>query len=398
MHPHITRLAELAAKPQRRIVGLMSGTSLDGLDIAVCQISGAGADIKLVLEFFETLDYSDDFRARVRQVFARERVELATLCSLNAEIGSLHGDMVATQLSKWRLNPQDIDLVASHGQTVFHHPKSLHHNPELPNSTLQIGDGDHIACSTGIITLSDFRQKHIAAGGEGAPLVAYGDRLLFTDTTRDRLLLNIGGIANFTLLKAGGTDTPLCADVGPGNTLMDAYVQRETGSPFDVDGALAAKGEVNAALLESLLSDDYFSLPLPKTTGPETFNLDYLESHLAEAGAKSLAPEDVLATLCAFSAQAIAEAINKLPCEMGSLEVFVSGGGSHNPTLMAMLRSYLGGVSIQSTDALGVDPDAKEAMLFAILANETVAGKTNSSHSADEGIPNITMGKVSFPD
>ena len=180
MNPQIQKLHEIADKKSRLIIGLMSGTSLDGLDVALCKISGAETNTKVQLLEFETHNYTSEIQEKIRTVFTKKTIDLQQLTLLNAWIGRLHGAMILKSLKKWNFLPEKIDAIASHGQTVFHAPKSLHGQKDFPNATLQIGDGDHIAVSTGIITLSDFRQKHIAGGGEGAPLAAYGDALIFS--------------------------------------------------------------------------------------------------------------------------------------------------------------------------------------------------------------------------
>jgi anhydro-N-acetylmuramic acid kinase len=205
----------------------MSGTSLDGLDIALCEIKGNGIDTKLSLLKFDHINYEDDYKEEVRKIFSKKTIELEELCLLNEWIGIKHAAIVNACLQKWNVPNENVDLIASHGQTIYHAPKNLHHRQKFGNGTLQIGDADHIAVHTGIITISDFRQKHIAAGGEGAPLAAYGDFILYSEKDRDVMLLNIGGIANFTYLPAGaGFDKIICSDIGPGNTIMDAYARQ----------------------------------------------------------------------------------------------------------------------------------------------------------------------------
>jgi anhydro-N-acetylmuramic acid kinase len=224
MNPSVEKFNQIASKEERLIVGLMSGTSLDGLDVALCRFRGDGLQTSVQLLAFRTVSYTEDIKARIQSVFAKKQADLQQVCLLNAWIGLLHAEMVLSSLHKWNYHPGQVDLIASHGQTIYHAPKSLHHLPDYPNATLQIGDGDHIAVRTGIITLSDFRQKHIAAGGEGAPLAVYGDYLLFSRKDEDRILLNMGGIANFTYLPGDlNANRIFSTDVGPGNTLIDAF-------------------------------------------------------------------------------------------------------------------------------------------------------------------------------
>lgn len=399
MNPHVDKLHTVAKQPQRLVVGLMSGTSLDGLDIALCRIVGSGTATTLELLRFDTKGYTDDFRNRIRQIFAKRTIDQQVLSGLHALIGQTHGALVNEALHEWGVQANDVDLLASHGQTVFHAPQSLTGTTDYPNSTLQLGDGDHLAITTGIITISDFRQKHIAAGGEGAPLAAYGDYLLFTDRQETRVLLNIGGIANFTLLPAteGGGDPSFATDVGPGNTLMNQYMLAHFGKEMDRDARVASTGTVNELLLEALLSHDFFELSFPKTTGPELFNLQYLTEAQRASGTAHLHLPDVMATLVAFSAAAITASIKRAVQAYDNPHVYISGGGLHNPLLVDYITDSLSGVPVSSFEVLGLAPDAKEAALFALLANETIAGKaTNSTSILDS--PAVCMGKISFPE
>ncbi|WP_462159666.1 anhydro-N-acetylmuramic acid kinase [Pseudoalteromonas sp. GB56] len=401
MHPHIAHLANLSSKPQRTIIGLMSGTSMDGLDVALCVITGSGAETQIEVKQFETCSYPDEYQPYVREIFAKRDIDLQQLTLLNAWIGKLHAQLVNQCIAKWQVPANTIDVIASHGQTVYHCPKKQHGLVEFPNATLQIGDGCHVAVTTGITTISDFRQKHIAAGGEGAPLAAYGDYLYFADKNEHRVLLNIGGIANITVLPKGASlQQTTCADLGPGNTMIDAYIQRHFAPlQYDKDSNKAKQGIVNEPLLSALLTHPFLSLGMPKTTGPEVFNLAYLQACLESSGVTDLSHEDVLATLTEFSARSIAHQLNLLLENLHAVSVYVSGGGLHNPLLIERIRSLSAhGVNLTSLSELGIDPDAKEAVLFALLANETLAG--NAANKADNSgsMPAITMGKISFPD
>ena len=397
MNKHIKKLYGIAERKQRQIIGLMSGTSLDGLDIALCRVAGSGRETSLEIIHFDTKSYTNSFRNRIREVFAKRTIDQQTLCGLNALIGHTHGTMINDALREWGVSNDEVDLIASHGQTVFHAPQSLTGNTDYPNSTLQIGDGDHVAATTGIITISDFRQKHIAAGGEGAPLAAYGDYLLFSDEQETRILLNIGGIANFTFLPpANQGNSCFATDVGPGNTLMDQYVQAQLGIEMDRDAIVASAGTINETLLQALLNHDFFSLPFPKTTGPELFNLTYLTNAQKATDTAHLSPTDVMATLCAFSASAIISAIQRVVTTQENTQVYLSGGGLHNPLLVRLIKEGLDGITVSSFNKLGLLPDAKEAALFALLANETVAGDA-SNVTVILDSPAVCMGKISFP-
>jgi anhydro-N-acetylmuramic acid kinase len=396
MHKHISRLAQIAAAPTRLIAGLMSGTSLDGLDVALCEFQGSGLNTKVKVLNFKTIPYSTEFKEELKRVSFKSLVELQQITLLNAVIGTHSATLILEAFKEWDIDPAAVDLIASHGQTIFHAPYSLHQIEGLPNSTLQIGDGDHIAVGTGIITLSDFRQKHIAAGGEGAPLAVYGDYLLFSTATENRILLNIGGISNFTYLPAGNQPNQVFStDVGPGNTLMDQYVQLQyPGQYYDHDALLAKSGTVNTLLVSTLLAHPFFSRPFPRTTGPELFNLDYLTHAQKKISLENLSPADVLASLCEFTAVSIINAINHAVAGQ-HFEVYLSGGGMHNPLLVKKISDGLG-FPLKNTADAGIDPDAKEAILFALLANECVAGG-DTDFGDRPGIPNVAMGKISLP-
>ncbi|MBT0587661.1 anhydro-N-acetylmuramic acid kinase [Alteromonas oceanisediminis] len=403
MHSHIDKLYKIANKPKRIIVGLMSGTSLDGLDVAVCDISGCGTATKCEVKRFITLDYDDDFRSKVKTVFAKSHGSIETLCLLNAWIGEQHAMLVNKALQIFGLSASSVDIVASHGQTIYHCPKSQHQIEAYPNATLQIGDGDHIAVKTGIITVSDFRQKHIAAGGEGAPLVMYGDYLLFNCPSEHRMLLNMGGIANLTFIPQNASFSHIfSSDVGPGNTMMDAYIQQHfVGQYYDKNAQLASKGEVNKHLLDELLSSSFLFQDAPKTTGPEVFNLSYLAACKKQAKCETLNHADTMATLCDFSASAISDFIARHTKGLMNVHVYTSGGGVHNPLLMTKIKQKLSvlntNITMQSIGKLGINPDAKEAVLFALLANETLCSDSEFLKKASDH-PHVTLGKISFPD
>lgn len=397
MNPQIEKLYRIAQQKERRILGLMSGTSLDGLDIALCRVGNSGQETTLYLENFNSIPYDATYRQRIREVFSKRGIDQEVLSGLHASIGKIHGTFINQTLEQWRVPASEVDIIASHGQTVYHAPQRLTQQTDYPNSTLQIGDGDHIAYTTGILTLSDFRQKHVAAGGEGAPLAAYGDYLQFTAEAENRILLNIGGIANFTFLpKKGSRLKAYATDIGPGNTMMNQFVWEQFGLEMDEHAEIAQKGKVNAALLETLLATPFLNEDFPKTTGPELFNLTYLKRAQSISGTALLSAEDLLATLNKFSAQAIANGIKHASRQLENVHIYVSGGGIHNPLLMKNIREALPSIPVSSFSVLGLDPDAKEACLFAVLANETVAGTPYHVQQIKDS-PAICMGKISLP-
>lgn len=399
MNKNIQKLYDIGAKSERNIIGLMSGTSLDGLDVALCKCSGAGLDTSVELLAFDTIPYNEEFKNEIASVFSRRDADLEKITLLNEWIAQQHAAIINNYLKKWERLPKEIDLIASHGQTIFHAPKRLHQQKKFGNATLQIGDGDHIAVATGIITVSDFRQKHIAAGGEGAPLAAYGDYLIFSKKEENRILLNIGGIANFTYLPGDlDADKVFCTDTGAGNTLMDAFMRKHyPGKYFDTNGQVASQGSINEVLLSALKDHDFFKQSFPKTTGPELFNLQYLDKAKQKSQCLYISHEDTMATLNRFTAETIADAIKTVTNNKHEFAFFVSGGGMHNSLLMNHIATLLPGSSFKSTASLHINPDAKEAVLFAVLANEAVGGGNVHFGSGKNGIPNVSMGKISFP-
>jgi anhydro-N-acetylmuramic acid kinase len=391
LNKNLQHLFEAAQKTERMGIGLMSGTSLDGLDIALCSFTGTRLQTQCKLLQFVTIPYPDLFKSEVRSVFSRRQVDLEKVCLLNAYIGTYHAELILQALENWKIKPESVDFIASHGQTIYHAPKRLHNQDGYPNATLQIGDGDHLAVKTGILTISDFRQKHTAAGGEGAPLALYGDVLLGSKTGEDRILVNIGGISNLTYLPADGdSDKVLCSDIGPGNTLIDTFCRAYFNRPFDEDSTIAYSGTVNEALLNSLLRHPFFGEPAPKTTGPELFNEEYVRKAQERSGTSHIDPKDVITTLSAFTAKAIVDFV-KAHLPKGAI-MFVSGGGAKNPFVMDQLKTKLYKTAIDDTSALGINPDAKEAILFALLGNEALAGSPLTIGTN----PSVLMGKFSF--
>ena len=399
MNADIEKLYGISKKPIRKIIGLMSGTSLDGLDVALCSIEGSGLHTKINVVQFETISFDENFKTEIKTIFSKKNIDFEKLCLLNPWVALQHAKIINSCLQKWNINKNEIDLIASHGQTVYHAPKSLHRQTKFGNATLQIGDGDHLAVATGIITISDFRQKHIAAGGEGAPLAVYGDYLIFGKPGEDRILLNIGGIANFTYLPGNMNSAAIFStDTGPGNTMMDAFTQQHfAGKYFDEGAAIALKGKINNSLLNALKENDFFQKPFPKTTGPELFNLDYLQQAKEQSSTVEISIEDTMATLNKFSADTIISAVLKSTDKNKNYSIYSSGGGMHNPLLMQHLKDALPKFSFSTTAELNINPDAKEAVLFAVLANECICGNGSYLQIGIEGMPAVSMGKISLP-
>lgn len=384
MNRQIRQLAELNRNPARSILGLMSGTSCDGLDMALCSISGSGRSTRLQVTGFITCRYSASVRDRLLALGTGDEAA-ETLCLEHAWLG----EYMARRINEHREQLGTPDLIASHGHTVWHAPVRLHGRQDYPNATLQIGEADRIAVQTGVPVISDFRQKDIARGGEGAPLAAYGDYLLFSDPGEDRILLNLGGIANITVLPCDDQRFPPRAlDTGPGNTLIDSAVSRlYPDRDMDAEGRIARSGKVDQALLTSWKQHDYFRPAEGKTTGREVFGDQFLEPGLNAVEQGWLPARDLIATLTQLTADTAAGAILAHIARPEQTRVLVSGGGVHNPALMDKLTGALSGTTVESVAAIGMDPDAKEAALFALLANEALCGEAGEQ----------SLGKLSLP-
>ncbi len=400
MNPHLKRLAQMPDQKDRLILGLMSGTSADGLDMALCRVEEQGLNTKCELIQFESQPYEPEWRDRLIRICSRPKIDSLELVQTHNHLALWHAKQIMSFLKKIKLDPKEVDLIASHGHTFFHAPKTLHQSDSFGNATFQIVDGDHIAHKTGIITIHDFRQKHIAAGGEGAPLALYGDFLLFAHKTKNRILLNIGGISNLSHLPPGQIFVNcIASDIGPGNTLMDRWIQHTNPqSIFDKDGEMASRGIINMSLLKELKENPFFKIPLPKTTGPETFHERFLFDAIGKCSAsEAISPEDVMATLNRFTAESISDAVEALTANDGAA-LIVSGGGVLNNRLMENIRLLIkDNITMLKSDQMGVPAEAKEAMLFALLANEMVCGSKvfeNGNHK----VPGVNLGKISLPD
>lgn len=405
MNPSIERIVNIANKKERLIIGLMSGTSLDGLDIALCRLSGSGLNTSVSLEYFVTKSYRTEYVQELKKISSVEQVSLSEICYQHTKLAHLHANWIMEALKEWGVSTTDVDCIASHGQTIYHLPARDQKRYTTPmNSTLQIGDGDHIAVKTGILTISDFRQKHIASGGEGAPMAGLVDAILFRHQTESRVLLNIGGIGNFTYLPHKGESghQTFTTDTGPGNTLIDKLTQHYFDKPFDEDAKLAKSGQIEKVLLKKLLSDPWFDQDETKTTGPEYFSIDWLKRSAQQIGVDPdvLPPENLIQTVTELSAITIAESITQHLIDGETVVIYVSGGGAHNPLLMNRISELLPSFQIHDFNQLGVNPDAKEAVLFAVLANEMLAGEGfwMSGQNRDGQSGRVNFGKISFPE
>lgn len=376
----------------RRAIGLMSGTSVDGIDAAAVEIDGAGDDIAPRLAAFVTVPFDAAVRDAVLASFGASS-SAAALTALHIALGTLFADAAteARAAAGWRR--EALDAVGSHGQTIWHQPEPVAVGGMFVSGTIQLGDPATIAERTGAPVVSDFRARDMAAGGQGAPLVPLVDWLLYRIPNRGRALQNIGGIGNVTWLPAGGAVEDVIAfDTGPGNMVIDAAAELLAGAPRDENGRMALAGEVNGTALEMLLSNPYFNQPPPKSTGRELFGVQYTRQVVAEMASAGLARNDIMATVTAFTVESIARAYERfLPARPA--EVIVGGGGARNPALMGGLRKRLG-VPVRTQEDLGANGDAKEAMAFAILADRTMQGLFGNVPAATGACRRVVLGSV----
>ena len=396
-------LARLAAKDPLRVAGLMSGTSADGIDVAIVDFERGG----LTVLAFETVSYRPALRRAIFEAFdpATGRVDL--ICRLNVAVGEAFADAVVRTADRAGIPLASIDLIGSHGQTIHHLPGAKRQWGAPVASTLQIGEPGVIAERTGITTVADFRPRDVAAGGQGAPLVPFADVVLYRHATKARAVQNIGGIANVTYLPPngppyGGTtsaalrvDGVLAFDTGPGNMIIDRLVSSMTGGrrTYDRDGRLAGRGRVHAALLGELMRHSYFRRRPPKTTGREEFGAVYADRLRKRGLELGLSDADLVATATALTARSIADAYRRfLPAAAD--EIILCGGGARNPTLTGMLARLLAPAAVMTTDDLGLSADAKEAVSFAILARETLRGRANNVPSASGARRAVILGKI----
>ena len=372
-----------STKGSELYIGLMSGTSVDGVDLAIVDFAPA----PLQLRFSTTIRFDDSLRQRIKALCTAQSGTLDEIYRLDAELGESYAAVVNQALAQTGLKASQIAALGCHGQTVRHSPDTR------VAYTVQLGDPNRLAALTGITTVADFRRMDIALGGQGAPLAPALHRQLFRSDAETRAVVNIGGIANITWLPASPDEAVIGFDTGPGNTLLDAWMQRHQQAPYDRDGEWARQGRVIETLLTSLVADEpYFSAPPPKTTGTEHFNLEWLQPSLKD----SYATADVQATLAEVTATTLAQAAAWLPATPDSW--FVCGGGAHNRYLLERLASALPESSIETTAALGLDPDYVEAVAFAWLARERLQGRPGNLTDVTRASRPAILGALYAPD
>lgn len=394
-------IAYYVNKPSRLVIGLMSGTSLDGVDAAVVRLEGKGLDTKAELVGYTTVTYDDKQREKLKELCSIEHSDVAKVCGMNFYIADIFAEAAELAASNAGLSMDDIDLISSHGQTVWHIPKADEQDWSLVRSTLQIGDISVIAKRTGKPVVGDYRTADMAVGGQGAPLVPYADFILFRDAKKGRILQNVGGIGNCAAIPAGGSPEQIIAfDTGPGNMLIDQAVYTLSGGAksYDAGGEWASRGKSDEAVVAEMMADPYFAMQPPKTTGRELFGKAYARHWTLQMQSKGLHDADIVATFTAFTAHSIAQSYREyvfpaVPTE----EVIVSGGGAHNRTLLKMLADLLPGQTVTTSDALGISSDAKEAVAFAVFANNFMFGIPNNMPSATGAAVPTIMGKLALP-
>lgn len=392
------KLIKLANKNERIVIGLMSGTSVDGIDAALVRIKGSGTGTKVELIHFENFLFDDKTRRDIFTLFDVNRCRVDYLCHMNFLLGEFFAKAAIDLVSKAGFNILDVDLIGSHGQTVYHIPNPISDRGYEIRSTLQIGEPCVISERTGIVTVADFRVRDMAAGGQGAPLVPYTEYLLYREEGKCIALQNIGGIANVTVLPRNCTlDDVYAFDNGPGNMVIDEVVKRITGGMkrFDDRGQMASLGKVNEELLNILMEDDYFKIAPPKTTGREYFGPIYVDKLMDMANNYKISGNDLVATVTALTAKSISESYKQfiIP-ENGLDKVLIGGGGSNNNTLINLIKDYLPGIEVLTQEDIGLNSDAKEAVAFALLANETINGNFNNVPGATGASKKVVMGKI----
>jgi anhydro-N-acetylmuramic acid kinase len=395
----VRSLSSLSAPSTRIVAGLMSGTSLDGVDAVVVRLDGSGPSMTMETLAFVHRAYPAALRNLLLRNSSPDTSSVADLARLNARLPLAYTAAVDDALADAGLERDDLDLVGSHGQTVQHLPEPADCAGASVRATLQIGDPSALAQHLNTPVVGNFRADDVALGGQGAPLAPYFDYVAFTDPDDARGLLNLGGIANLTLLPAGAEPDDVRAfDTGPANMVIDALAERLFDQPYDPDGTHAAAGTPNHSLLADLLMDDYFQQPPPKSTGREHFGGNFVDELLRRATVQDLSPEDTIATATLLTASSVYKAYAQhLRADQPLDALIASGGGIHNDTLMRMLADAFAPIPVHTTDRYGVDPDAKEALCFAVLAHETLNGVPSNLPSVTGASRRAILGSISVP-
>ena len=393
-------LLDLHRQSPRTVVGLMSGTSLDGVDAALVELEGSGPDLTMEPEAFVHVPYPGALRNLIRQSTDPDSSSVQVLTRLDVRLAETYAEAVDRVLAEGNMDRNALDLVGSHGQTVCHLPEPADCAGARVRATLQLGNPSTLATRLNVPVVGDFRPADMALGGQGAPLVPYFDYVTFTDADEHRGLLNLGGIANLTVLPAGGTPDDVQAfDTGPANMVIDALADRLFDAPMDRDGQHAAAGTPDHDLLADLLEGPFFRREPPKSTGRDDFGADYVDRLLNAAQSRGLSPEDTMATATLLTAASVYQAYAQYVRPDQSIDMLIaSGGGVHNDTLLRMLRDAFAPISVRIASEYGVDGDAKEALCFAVLAHETANGVPTSLPSVTGAERAAILGSLSVPE
>lgn len=382
------------------IVGLMSGTSLDGVDAALIKILDGKDGLQIELVKYLSVPYSRELKEQLGELCIPEMARINKISGMNMYLAEIFSEVTLKVVQQAGLTPSDILLVSSHGQTIFHQPVPINMEGRDIISTLQIGDISVLAERTGITTVGDFRTRDMAVGGSGAPLVPYADYMLFANENYGRVIVNIGGIANITVLSKGGTAADVIAyDTGPGNMIIDAFVSWATAGRefFDRNGKIARQGTVNERWLNKLLEHTYFEQNYPKSTGREMFGVHFARELWQEAESLFMSLEDRIATVTALTAKTIAKEILNHGKSAHIKEVLISGGGRFNQTLFNRIQEYLSKeISVVGIEEYGMNADAKEAVIFALLGYQCFKKRTNNLPTATGATKEVVMGKIAW--
>lgn len=387
-------------KGEMLVLGLMSGTSADGIDIALARISGVPPRVKSRLMNHTAVKFPPRVRAEILRVAEQRAITAGELSQLNFRLGQLFADAATTACKRFRIAVSSLDLIGSHGQTIFHQGVPATYLGAPTTATLQIGEPAVIAAETGVTTVADFRPADMAAGGQGAPLVPYADYLLYSDRKLGRASLNLGGIANVTVIPAGAVREKVFAfDTGPANMLIDALVAHFTSGrkKFDDGAKMALAGRAIPALLDELMRDPYLKSAPPKSTGREYYGADYVKRVLAMGRRYRARPNDLIRCVTIFTALSVVDALNRFVTRKTKIDqLIVSGGGARNPLIMAQLAAALPGIEVLSSSRLGVPEEGKEAFAFALLAYETFHRRAGNVFSATGASGPAILGKICY--
>jgi anhydro-N-acetylmuramic acid kinase len=388
-------------KPKSMLVlGMMSGTSADGIDVALARISGEPPGLKAKLMGHTSVKFPVSLRKEILHVAEGHLITANELSQLNFRLGEVFADAALSACTRFRVSPSRVDLVGTHGQTVFHQGIPAYFFGRKVASTLQIGEPSIIAARTGITTVGDFRPADIALGGQGAPLVPYADYLLYRHAKLGRVSLNLGGIANITVLpRAAKQNQVLAFDTGPANMLIDALVSHFTDGRrrFDANAGLASQGRSNPALLNELMRDPYLKLAPPKSTGREYYGSAYVKKILGLGRRHRAKPNDLIRGATIFTALSVVDALNRFVLPKTKIhQLIVSGGGARNPLILAQLAAALPNIEVLPSSRLGIPEDAKEAFAFALLAYESFHQRPANLPSATGAHGPAILGKISY--